>query len=139
MNMRPRKREELDLNIAPLIDVVFLLLNFFMVTASFNRIADIAIDLPEASNDKKSALTEPIDITIDSAGIYYVNRKQLINTQIDTLKNALVDALKGRKEVPMIISADAKTPHQAVIRAMDAARQVGILHLSIATKQQQPP
>ena len=137
MRMRSGKREELSVNLTPLIDVVFLLLIFFMVSASFNRESQIVVDLPEASNQEKEALVDPIEITIDADGLYYVNGQQLVNTQFNTLRVALAKATEGRLEKPLIISADGNSPHQSVVKAMDAARQLGIIHMSIATKQRE--
>ena len=135
MRMRASKREELSVNLTPLIDVVFLLLIFFMVSTSFTRESEIVVDLPEASNKKPSALVEPIEVMIDAEGLFYVNQRQLVNTQLNTVKHAISKVTEGDSERPLIITADAQTPHQAVVTAMDAARQLGITHLSIATKQ----
>lgn len=135
MKLRSTKREELSVNLTPLIDVVFLLLIFFMVSTSFNRESEIIVDLPEASNEQAQVAAEPIEITIDSDGLYYVNNQQLINTQIATLKAAISQIADNKTDMPLIIMADGHAPHQAVVRAMDAARQLGIVHLSIATKQ----
>ena len=135
MKLRSTKREELSVNLTPLIDVVFLLLIFFMVSTSFNRESEIIVDLPEASNDQAQVAAEAIEITIDSDGLYYVNNQQLINTQIATLKAAISQVADNKTDVPLIIMADGHAPHQAVVTAMDAARQLGIVHLSIATKQ----
>ncbi len=137
MKMRASKREELSVNLTPLIDVVFLLLIFFMVSASFNRETQIVVDLPEASNQEKEPLVDPIEVTIDAEGLFYVNGTQLVNTQFNTLKIALGKVADEYKDKPLIISADGNAPHQAVVKAMDAARQLGIVHLSIATKQRE--
>ncbi len=137
MKMRASKREELSVNLTPLIDVVFLLLIFFMVSASFNRETQIVVDLPEASNQEKEPLVDPVEVTIDAEGLFYVNGKQLVNTQFNTLKIALGKVADEHKNKPLIISADGNAPHQAVVKAMDAARQLGIVHLSIATKQRE--
>jgi biopolymer transport protein ExbD len=136
MNLRPGKRENPDVNLTPLIDVVFLLLIFFMVSTSFDRHSDISVNLPQADTEKTEATEDTvIDVTIDSNGQFYVNSKQLINAQVDTLKRAITEAAGGNSDMPLVISADAQTPHQAVVTAMDAARQLGIVHLSIATIQ----
>jgi len=75
-------------------------------------------------------------VVIDAQGRYYINNQQLVNQQIDTLKRALEKAMPGQKEVSsLLITADGQTPHQAVITAMDAARQIGIVHVSLATRE----
>lgn len=135
MNLRPRRRGDPEINLTSLIDVVFLLLLFFILTTSFNRESALRIDLPKASEQAAVEEQKPIMLSIDAAGEFYVDGRQVVNTQVESLKRVLRAALGERKDPPLIISADAKTPHQAVVTAMDAARQVGLIHLSIATKE----
>ena len=135
MNLRGRRDDEPDITLTPLIDVVFLLLIFFMVSTTFSRHAEIEIELPEASPEQSEDRPDILEIVIDIKGRYFVNGRPLVNTQTETLKKALREAAGGRKSPPLIISADANTPHQAVITAMDAARQIGFTHLSFATSQ----
>ena len=136
MNLRPnREKEQLDVNITPLIDVVFLLLIFFMVSTTFDRQAQLKVKLPEASASSEQLQTESIFLAIDAKGQYYINDKQLVNTTIKTLKQALVKTMNENKEIAVILKADANTPHQAVVTAMDAAAQVGLTRLSIATME----
>lgn len=135
MNMRPSRRDQLDVNIAPLIDVVFLLLIFFMVTTTFDKFSTIVINLPEATKNPREVKLEPIELSIDASGRYYVRKQLLINTQLDTLRRALADAAGPNKNLPLLISADGQAPHQAVVTALDAARQENIVNISIATRQ----
>lgn len=135
MNLRPRRRGDPEINLTSLIDVVFLLLLFFILTTSFNRESALRIDLPKASEQATVEEQKPIMLSIDAAGEFYVDGRQVVNTQVESVKRVLRAALGERKDPPLIISADAKTPHQAVVTAMDAARQVGLIHLSIATKE----
>jgi len=135
MNLRGPRREEPDVNLTPLIDVVFLLLIFFMVSTTFTREAELTIDLPEASAKAAPRKEEMLEITINAQGEYFVNQQRVVNTDAQTLKRALRQAVGERKEPPLVISADGKAPHQSVITAMDAARQLGIVHLTFATKQ----
>ena len=135
MNLRKFRRESPAIDLTPLIDVVFMLLIFFMVSTTFKDQSMIRIDLPKASQQKQEENKEkPIELTIDVQGNYFVNDKRVVNTQIDTLKRALKIAIGNREHPPLTISADGRTSHQAVVTAMDAARQVGLLHISIATK-----
>ena len=137
MKLRSSKREELSVNLTPLIDVVFLLLIFFMVSTSFNRESEIVVDLPEASSEQPKSPVEPVQVTIDADGLLYINNQQLVNTQLNTVKAALNKVSEGNTDLPLIIVADGQAPHQAVVTVMDAARQLGIVHLSIATKQRE--
>jgi biopolymer transport protein ExbD len=135
MNLRKFRRESPTIDLTPLIDVVFMLLIFFMVSTTFKDQSMIRVDLPKASQQQQpEQQDESIDLTIDVQGNFYVNDKRVVNTQIETLKRALQIAIGKREHPPLTISADGKTPHQAVVTAMDAARQVGLVHLSIATK-----
>ncbi len=133
MNLKPERREDIDLNLTPLIDVVFLLLIFFMVSTTFEKTSKLKIDLPEASPQATQQIDKKIVIGIDVKGRYYINERQLVNTQLKTLKLALRKIAGDNKKIPIVLRADAKTPHQAVVRAMDAASQLGLTHLSIST------
>ncbi len=137
MNLKPQRREDVSIDLTPLIDVVFLLLIFFMVSTTFKQESEITINLPEASNEKPVKQDNIIEITIDEQGRYFINQAQVVNTRLATVKRALEKVAAGRKNLTVIISADAQTPHQAVVTAMDAARQVGLLNLSIATRRAQ--
>jgi biopolymer transport protein ExbD len=131
---RKRQREDPEINMASLVDVVFLLLLFFMVSSTFEHITQLDIELPKAKTGAKEEQQMPIDVVIDAQGHYYVNDRRLVNTQPETLKEAISRAMGDRKNPPFIIDADAMTPHQAVVAAMDAARQLGISHVSIGTR-----
>ncbi|KAF0193161.1 MAG: ExbD/TolR family protein [Gammaproteobacteria bacterium] len=134
MNFRSSRSEEPDVNLTPLIDVVFLLLIFFMVSTTFKRESQLNIDLPRASAQPVETGDRPLEITIDAEGRIFVNQQGLVNNQLATLMKAMQQAVGERTDIPLIISADGKTPHQAVVTAMDAARKLGITHLSLATQ-----
>jgi biopolymer transport protein ExbD len=133
MNFTERPRDGVELNITPLIDVVFLLLIFFMVTTTFNRQSELKIDLPEATAEPEQRQDKPLELVIDAAGRYYVEGQAVVNTQPETLIAAMRKALDDRRDRPMIIRADARTPHQFVVTAMDSAARIGLTRLSIAT------
>ncbi len=134
MNFCSKRREELEISLTPLVDVVLLLVVFFMLSTTFNKESAITVDLPEASPEIRDAQKKTLEITIDARGDFYINQERVVNTQIDTLKRALGAAAGESRDMPLLISADAKTPHQAVVTAMDAAGQLGFVHLSLATK-----
>jgi len=135
MLLRHNRNNEPDLNLTPLIDVVFLLLIFFMVSTTFEKESEISIELPDASGKvtKKEAFT--IEVSIDAQGRYFVNQRRVKDTSIVTLKQAVALIRGDEKDPQYIISADKNTPHQAVVKAMDAARQLGLYRLTFATKQ----
>lgn len=134
MNFRPRGEEEVDVNLTPLIDVVFLLLIFFMVSTTFIRESEIELTLPEASAEARENPTDKIEIAIDKNGRYFVNGNALINTQLATMRQALNDARPADVDPIVIISADANATHQSVVRVMDAARQAGLTRVTFPTK-----
>lgn len=133
--LRIKRDKDLEVNITPLIDVVFLLLIFFMVSTTFQRESEITIDLPESSGDAPETKKQTIEISIDAQGRYFVNQRRIKDSDIKTLKKAISITRGDTKEPKLIISADKMTPHQSVVRAMDAARQLGLIHLTFATTQ----
>ncbi len=132
LNLRPRTQPEV--NLTSLIDVVLLLLIFFMVSTSFVKQSQIAIRLPEA--DSAAVTEEPperIDIMITETGVYLVNNRELINNRPETIRNALQKVSAGDNSLPLTISADANAKHQHVVTAMDVAGRLGFTQISIAT------
>lgn len=123
------------LNLTPLIDVVFLLLIFFMVTTTFSKETGLMIKLPEASGMPVVEMPDMLDLVISSDGDYSLNGKGLINREIGTIMAALNDPSAGDISVPLIITADANSSHQSVITALDAASKLGFNTLHIATQQ----
>ena len=106
-----------------------------MVSTTFERESEIDVTLPEAAIDAPQEQSDVIEITISSEGMFFINGKRVINKQVSTLKQALLKVANGREDPPIIISADANATHQAVVTVMDAARQLGFVHLSFATSQ----
>ena len=135
MKFARQKTNEVSLDLTPLIDVVFLLLIFFMVSMTFDRETVLNVDLPEASGEKTEADVKVLDIQISVEGKYAINDKPLINTELATLKKAMKKISDGDTSIPLLISADRSAPHHAVVRAMDAAGQLGFSKLSIATSE----
>ena len=135
MQFKRQVTEEISVNLTPLIDVVFLLLIFFMVSTTFTKETHLSLDLPEADGEPAPQPVKSIEVIIDSNGQYAVNGRSIVNNQIDTIIAALEEVSGGNKELPLIITADASTPHQAVVTAMDAAGQAGFAALSLTTKK----
>lgn len=134
-----RAREEVNVELTPLIDVVFLLLIFFMVSSTFIRETQVKIDLPEASGEVREVETDVVEITVDRGGEYSVNGRILVNAELATLLRALRELQASgatvNPEKRVIITADANAAHQSVVRAMDAAGKVGLTRISITTQQ----
>ena len=132
LNLRPRA--QVEVNLTSLIDVVLLLLIFFMVSTSFVKQSQITISLPQAdSSTIVQEAPEQIDIMISETGMYMVNGRELINSHPETIRNALQKTSGGNNNMPMTISADANAKHQHVVTAMDVAGRLGFTQISIAT------
>ena len=132
LNLRPRA--QVEVNLTSLIDVVLLLLIFFMVSTSFVKQAQITISLPEAESATViPEAPEQIDIMISATGMYMVNGRELINSRPETIRNALQKVSNGDNSLPLTISADANARHQDVVTAMDVAGRLGFVQISIAT------
>ncbi|TVQ93291.1 MAG: biopolymer transporter ExbD [Chromatiaceae bacterium] len=133
MNFRRPRNDEAGINLTPLIDVVFLLLIFFMVSTTFDRHADIQLQLPSA--DREAVVTERawVDILIDAEGQYYVDGRELVNRRPETLERAVEQALADRPGDPVLIRADANARHQSVVTALDVVGRLGVSAVSIAT------
>lgn len=137
MNFKRKNREGFDLNLTPLIDVVFLLLIFFMVTTTFDRETQLKIELPQASGEQKQA-TKTLEVSIDSKSRFFINDKELVNSGLETIKKALRQAAGDQKNPPLLISADGQATHQSVITVLDAAGQLGFVNITFAANQPVP-
>ena len=133
MKFRRAPREELELNLTPLIDVVFLLLIFFMVSTTFQKESEISLQLPRASQEPPPAVPDRIEIVINAAGTVYVNDQELVRADVESLQNALHQISGGQSETPLTIRADAQTTHQSFVTALDAAAKLGMRRVTIAT------
>jgi biopolymer transport protein ExbD len=134
MNLSVRAREEPEVNLTSLIDVVLLLLIFFMVSTSFVKQSQISISLPQAESAAVvEEFPEQLDIMITEQGTYLVNGRELINSRAETIRNALQKVSGGNTNLPLTISADANARHQHVVTAMDVAGKLGFVKISIAT------
>ena len=134
MNFRAPRREDFELNVTPLIDVVLVLLIFYMVSTTFVSESKMELTLPQASKEVPTEPKDKIDIVIDHQGNVFVNNQALLNTQLDTIRRALNDAHKSGAEPVVIISADAVASYQSVIDVMDAARQAGLYKITFPTR-----
>ncbi|MDF9774562.1 biopolymer transport protein ExbD [Pseudomonas baetica] len=130
----------MDINLVSLIDVVFVLLLFFVVTTTFTRETQLRVELPEAvSGASADDQTRQLDIAISADGVFSVNNHVLPKSDLATLMEALQKESNGDTNLPLSISADGKTQHQSVITAMDAAGKLGFSHLRMTTIEAAPP
>ncbi len=133
MNFKRQTRAAPDVNLTPLIDVVFLLLIFFMVTTTFTDEGKLTITLPEASGEPASTLPIVLEVIVGSDGRFAVNGKVLTTSDAKTLTAAVIDAAAGDTNIPFVITADANSSHQSVVTVMDVAGKAGFENISITT------
>lgn len=137
MNFRPTPDEEPEINLIPLIDVLLMTLIFLIVTTSFSSQALLQVRLPEASVEPLPA-PDAMRVVIDARGQYYINDQQLLSNSVELLRSTLLREVGANNDRLLIIQADAKTPHEAVVRVMDVAGRLGITRLTFATQKPAP-
>jgi len=134
VKLTARAKEEPEVNMTSLIDVVLLLLIFFMVSTSFVKQSQISISLPQADSSAiVDEVPQQLDIMITEQGTFLVNGRELVNNRPETIRNALQKVSGGNTQLPLTISADANARHQYVVTAMDVAGKLGFVKISIAT------
>lgn len=134
MRFRRNRQDEISVNITPLIDVVFLLLIFFMVTTTFTRETQLQINLPDSQSIQPAEDIKPLEILINQSGEYALNDKVLIKQDVDSLKRALKEVSGELTSTPVVITADANATHQSFIIVLDAVAQLGFTEVSITTQ-----
>ncbi len=133
MRFSRRNEEPLELNLTPLIDVVFLLLIFFMVSTTFQKESELKVQLPNAKATDKPAEDQPVEIIVTASGQYVVAGKELVNNQVNTLIDAIRLATNDRRDRAVVIKPDKTANVQAFVTAMDAVSQLGLSKMAIST------
>lgn len=131
---RGKKHEDLEMNLVPLIDVLLVIIIFLVVSATFARMSELQINLPTAQANAPEDKPKVIDVGIDAKGHYVVGKNPLDDASVAAIGAALQKAAGDGKEPTIVINADANTTHQSVINVMEAARQVGMTHITFATQ-----
>lgn len=140
MNLRPRAQEDVSIDLTSLIDVVFLLLIFFMVSTTFEQPAALKVDLPEASAvERQPEIPNRLELVIAADGRMYLNDQELVDDRVETIKAAFAQQAGDDRSLPLILRADRETPHHFVVTVMDVAAQLGFVNLSIATERTDGP
>lgn len=134
MRFQARRTEDIDINVTSLIDVVLLLLIFFMVSTRFVDQSKIDLTLPSASRETPDKLPDAIDVSIDRRGQVYVDGQALVNGKVDTIRQALVEAKAKHDDPTVVINADRATAFQLAVDAMDAARLAGLTRVTFPMK-----
>nr|WP_282448206.1 biopolymer transporter ExbD [Marinobacter goseongensis] len=137
VKFKRQRSQEVGVDLTPLIDVVFLLLIFFMVSTTFTRESHLQVELPQASAEARAETeVREIDVVINAEGQYILNQRTLVNNRRETLERAVSELADGDNSLPYVITADARTPHEFVVRAMDVAGRLGFAKLSITTERE---
>jgi biopolymer transport protein ExbD len=131
---RGRAREEPDINLIPLIDILIVILIFLFLTTTYSRFAELQINLPEAAAERAADRPQVLSVAVDASGKYAINGSATAFGNTQSFANALKEAAKGSKEPVIAISADAAATHQAVINVMESARLAGYNHISFTTQ-----
>jgi len=131
---RGASRDEPEINLIPMIDVLLVILIFLMVTTTYARFSELQINLPEAKGDTAKETPVQITVDIDVAGHYRVNDALVGGNDVESISAALTEADAGRKDPVVVINADAQSTHQSVVRVMDAARRIGFSRVTFVTQ-----
>ena len=134
MNFRPRAKDEPEINLIPFIDVLLVILIFLMLSTTYSKFTEMQLTLPTADVEQLRDRPKEIIVTVGADGRYAVNKHALEGKSVDLVASALNDAAKAGKDSVIIISADASSPHQAVVTVMEAARRVGLSQITFATQ-----
>ena len=132
---RVREREEIELNLIPLIDILIVVLIFLFLTTTYSRFSELQINLPEAAADTKNERPTVINVAVDSGGKYAINGSSTVFGSPQNFSNALREAAKGNKEPVIAISADQQATHQSVVNIMESARLAGYNQISFTTQR----
>jgi len=133
---RGQSRDEPEINLIALIDVLLVILIFLMVTTSYAKFSELQISLPEAGGKESTSQDKPIQVTVDASEHYAINNQGLVFTGVATMATSLKDAAGKQADPTIVINADAKAPHQSVINVMEAARQAGFGRITFTTQSQ---
>lgn len=137
MKLQQQENEEPEINLTSLIDVVFLLLIFFMVSTTFERQALLRLDLPEAATANTEAVPNIVEIIITDDNRLFIDDNQLVDQRVATVRAAIAERFADNPDAVLVIRADAEAPHRLVVRALDAAAAEGISRVSIAAIEEE--
>ncbi|HEY1137997.1 MAG TPA: biopolymer transporter ExbD [Xanthomonadaceae bacterium] len=132
-----RSDDEPEINLVPLIDVILVLIIFFVVTTTFDARSVLKLQLPKADGTPTEATSKALSVLVNADGRYFVQDREALRTDLESLKRTIVEVAGDDRKRPVLLRADARTPHQAVVTALDALGQLGFRQISIATAPEQ--
>jgi biopolymer transport protein ExbD len=133
-----RADDQPEINLIPLIDVIFVLIIFFVITTTFDARSVLKLELPRAAGEPAQEASRALTVLVNADGRYFVGDREVLRTDVDSLKRTLVDVAGSDRERMVLLRADARTPHQSVVTALDALGQLGFSRVSIATAPEAP-
>ena len=134
-----RADDEPEINLVPLIDVILVLIIFFVVTTTFDARSVLKLQLPKADGEASEAASKALSVLINAEGRYFVQDREALRTDLESLKRTIVEVAGDDRKRPVLLRADARTPHQSVVTALDALGQLGFRQISIATAPERAP
>lgn len=132
-----RADDEPEINLVPLIDVILVLIIFFVVTTTFDARSVLKLQLPQANGEPSDASSKALSVLVNAEGRYFVQDREALRTDVESLKRTIVEVAGEDRKRPVLLRADARTPHQSVVTALDALGQLGFRQISIATAPEQ--
>ncbi len=134
-----RADDEPEINLVPLIDVILILIIFFVVTTTFDARSVLKLQLPQANGEPSEASAKALSVLVNAEGRYFVQDREALRTDLESLKRTIVEVAGDDRKRPVLLRADARTPHQSVVTALDALGQLGFRQISIATAPERAP
>jgi len=131
---RKSRLEDPEINFIPLIDVLLVIIIFLIVSTTFSKFSELKINLPTADANPVEEKLLPINVTVTKEGQYAINEEILPQNSIDSIEKRLIQVAGNAKDLPVIINADAETPHQSVVNIMEASRRAGLTKITFSTK-----
>lgn len=132
-----RADDEPEINLVPLIDVILILIIFFVVTTTFDARSVLKLQLPQANGEPSEASSKALSVLVNAEGRYFVQDREALRTDLESLKRTIVEVAGDDRKRVVVLRADARTPHQSVVTALDALGQLGFRQISIATAPEQ--
>ena len=132
-----RSDDEPEINLVPLIDVILVLIIFFVVTTTFDARSVLKLQLPKAEGTPTETTSKALSVLVNADGRYFVQDREALRTDLESLKRTIVEVAGDDRKRPVLLRADARTPHQSVVTALDALGQLGFRQISIATAPEQ--
>ena len=135
MKFARNRKEDPEINLIPMIDVLLVIIIFLMLTTTYSKFSELQINLPRADAQKQLERSSEINVVISASGQYLLQRRPIQFRNVESLAEEMRLAGAGMKDPVVVINADNNATHQSVIRVMDAARRAGFGQVVFAVEQ----